>query len=185
MKITEIETIPVQVPINPQRAIRGALGGHTVSPFLLIRMHTDEGVTGLGEVSCTPVWSGEDQVTAAHLIRNFFFPLLQGEDPTQVERLTAKMRRVAANPFTKAGLEMALWDILGKTAGLPLYRLWGGAVRDFVPTKFSVSGQEPAKAAADKPKKERKARKPRGGMLMTRAACVKKMLRPVELMTPK
>jgi L-alanine-DL-glutamate epimerase-like enolase superfamily enzyme len=147
MKITEIETIPVQVPINPQRAIRGALGGHTVSPFLLLKIRTDEGVTGLGEVSCTPIWSGEDQVTAAHLIRNFFFPLLQGEDPTQVERLSVKMRRVAANPFTKAGLEMALWDILGKTAGLPLYRLWGGAVRDFVPTKFSVSGQEPAKAA--------------------------------------
>ena len=148
MKITRIETIPVQIPINAERAIRGSLGAHTVSPFLLIKIHTDEGIAGLGEVSCTPIWSGEDQVTASHFIREYLAPAIEGEDPTQIERLTAKCRqRLAANPFTRAGVEMALWDILGKAARLPLYRLWGGAVRDFVPTKFSISGLEPAKAA--------------------------------------
>ncbi|MEO7146005.1 MAG: enolase C-terminal domain-like protein, partial [Bryobacteraceae bacterium] len=50
-------------------------------------------------------------------------------------------------PFTKSGLEMALWDILGKALNLPLYRLLGGPVREFVPTKWSVSGLEPARAA--------------------------------------
>ena len=147
VKIIRIETIPVQIPINPKRAIRGSLGAHTVSPFLLIKIQTDEGIVGLGEVSCTPIWSGEDQVTADHFIRNFLAPALVGEDPLQIERLTARCRRrLAANPFTKAGVEMALWDILGKAAGVPLYRLWGGPVRDFVPTKFSVSGLEPEKA---------------------------------------
>jgi len=148
VKITHIDTIPVQVPIHPKRAVKGSLGAHTTSPFLLLKIHTDEGITGLGEVSCTPIWSGEDQVTADHFIRDFIAPMLQGEDPTHVERLTSKLRRtVAANPFTKAGVEMALWDILGKVAGLPLYRLFGGPVREFVPTKFSVSGLEPDKAA--------------------------------------
>jgi muconate cycloisomerase len=52
-------------------------------------------------------------VTAAHLIRTYLEPLMIGEDPTAIERLTARLRRgVAANPFTKAGLEIALWDIL-------------------------------------------------------------------------
>jgi L-alanine-DL-glutamate epimerase-like enolase superfamily enzyme len=148
LKILRIETIPVQIPINPERAIRGSLGAHTVSPFLLVKIHTDEGITGLGEVSCTPVWSGEDQLTAGHFIRDLIAPQLEGENPTEIERLTARLHRcVAANPFTKAGVEMALWDILGKAAGLPLYRLWGGPVRDFVATKFSVSGLEPNKAA--------------------------------------
>ena len=148
MKITHIETIPVQVPINPQRAIRGGRGYHIVSPFLLLKVHTDADITGLGEVSCTPGWSGEDQVTAAHFIKSFLAPLLVGEDPTAVEQLALKLRTgVAGNPFTKAGLEMALWDILGKSVGLPLYRLLGGPVRAFVPTKFSVSGLEPDKAA--------------------------------------
>ncbi|MBI1298125.1 mandelate racemase, partial [bacterium] len=68
MQISKIETIPVQVPINPHRAIRGGRGVHTVSPFLLVKIHTDEDIIGLGEVSCTPVWSGEDQMTSAHFI---------------------------------------------------------------------------------------------------------------------
>lgn len=149
MKITRIETVPIQIPINPDRAIRGGRGAHTVSPFLLVRVHTDEGLTGLGEVSCTPGWSGEDQVTAAHLIARYIAPRLIGEDPTEVERLTATIRTaVANNPFTKSGLEIALWDLLGQSVGLPVYRLLGGPVRAFVPTKFSVSGLAPERAAA-------------------------------------
>ncbi len=149
MKITRVETIPIQIPINPQRAIRGGRGAHTTSPFLLVKVHTDEGITGLGEVSCTPGWSGEDQVTAAHFIRNLIAPQLVGQDPGEIERLTAKMNKtgVANNPFTKAALEMALWDILGKSVGQPVYKLLGGKVREFVPTKFSVSGLEPERAA--------------------------------------
>ncbi|WP_127588700.1 mandelate racemase/muconate lactonizing enzyme family protein [Paenibacillus koleovorans] len=148
MKITAIETIPVQVPIHPERAIRSGRGSHIVSPFLLVKVHTDEGITGLGEVSCTPGWSGEDQVTAAHFIRNFLAPLMIGENPLHIEALTQRIqKRIAHNAFTKAALEMALWDILGKTAGLPVYRLLGGPVREFVPTKFSITGVEPEKAA--------------------------------------
>ena len=148
MKIARLETIPVDVPIDPNLAIRGSIGTHSVSPFLLVKVHTDEGITGLGEVSATPRWSGEDRVTAAHFIADMIAPQLVGENPLDLERLSQRLRRaVAANPFTKAAVEMALWDILGKAAGLPLYRLLGGPVREFVPTKWSISGCEPARAA--------------------------------------
>lgn len=148
MVITGIETIPVRVPIDERLAIRAKGGTHSVSPFLLVRVHTDEGIEGLGEVSCTPRWSGEDQFTAAHFIATIFEPFLKGEDPREIERLAARMRQsLAGNPFTKAAVEMALWDILGKTVGLPVYRLLGGPVRESVPTKWSISGQRPERAA--------------------------------------
>jgi muconate cycloisomerase len=148
MKITHIECTPVRLPIRPEVAIRAKGGTHSVSPFLLVRIHTDEGVYGLGEVSCTPRWSGEDQFTAANFIRTILEPALTGEDPRDIERLTVRMRgALAGNPFTKAALEMALWDILGKLAGLPVYRMLGGPVREFVPTKWSISGVEPERAA--------------------------------------
>ncbi|HEY2932708.1 MAG TPA: enolase C-terminal domain-like protein [Acidobacteriota bacterium] len=148
MKITRIESIPVQVPIKQELMIRASRGSHSISPFLLVRIHTDEGVTGLGEVSCTPAWSGEDHTSAAHFIHYYFEPLLHHEDPTEIEPLCQKInRKVAGNYFTKAAVEMALWDIEGKHRGLPLYRLWGGPAREFIPLKFSVSGVEPAQAA--------------------------------------
>jgi L-alanine-DL-glutamate epimerase-like enolase superfamily enzyme len=148
MKIMRVETIPIQVPIEPRRATKGARGSHLTSPFLLVKVHTDEGLIGLGEVSCTPGWSGEDQTTAAHVIAEYLAPRLIGEDPRAVERVTGVIRSgVANNPFTKSGLEIALWDLLGKSVGLPVYRLLGGPVREFVPTKYSVSGLAPERAA--------------------------------------
>lgn len=147
MKITSIEKIPVRVPIRSEFQIRGAIGLHVESPFLILKVHTDEGVTGLGEVSCTPVWSGEDSTTATHIIGSFLEPALVGEDPRDIERLTIKMRRAVANhPFTKSGIEIALWDILGKVCGVPVYRLLGGAVRESVTIKMSVSGTDPVRA---------------------------------------
>jgi L-alanine-DL-glutamate epimerase-like enolase superfamily enzyme len=149
VKITRIETIPVRVPLKPQLAIRSGRGGsHTASPFLIIKVHTDEGLIGLGESSCTPRWSGEDQVTGAHLIHTYLKPLLVGSDPLALDELANKFRLAfAGNYFTRAAVEMALWDIAGKAAHKPLYELLGGKLREFVPTKWSVSGVDPSRAA--------------------------------------
>jgi muconate cycloisomerase len=148
VKIRQIETIPVSVPIRPDVAITSSLGSHTRSPFLLLKVHTDEGLIGLGEVSSTARWSGEDHATAQRVIREYLAPALIGEEALDIEAAVKKMgRALAANPFTKAGVELALWDILGKAANLPLYRLLGGAVREVVPLKFSISGASPLKAA--------------------------------------
>ena len=148
MKITRIESTPVAVPLVPDRIIAGSRGTHSRSPFLIVQVHTDTGLVGLGEVSCTPGWSGEDSVTAAHIIAAYIEPALVGADPRAPEGLwPALSGAVAGHQFTKAGVEMALWDIAGKAAGLPVYRLLGGPVRPEIPTKFSVTGTEPEHAS--------------------------------------
>lgn len=149
MKIRAIEVIPVSVPIVPERITVGARGRHDRSPFLVIRISTDEGITGLGEVSCTPGWSGEDQMTAARFIDRVLAPRLLGQDPLRITHLASLMSMALANnPFTRAGIELALWDIAGKATGQPLYVLLGGKVREHVRTKYSVSGL-PADEAAE------------------------------------
>jgi muconate cycloisomerase len=149
MKITGIETIPVSIPIDAKRAVRGGGGAHLISEFVIVKVLTDEGITGLGEVSCTPIWSGEDYRNAIRVIDTYIAPALIGEDPRAIEAIGLKLKKsIANNPFTKAGVEIACWDILGKVTGLPVYRLLGGPVRDFVTTKFSVTGM-PAPIAAE------------------------------------
>jgi L-alanine-DL-glutamate epimerase-like enolase superfamily enzyme len=149
MKITSIETIPVSVPIVPERAVTGARGSHTRSPFLLVLVHTDAGLVGLGEASCTPGWSGEDSTIAAHAVSTYLAPAIRDQDPREVERLALLVdAAIAANRFAKAAVEMALWDLAGKAAGVPLHQLLGGRIRERVRTKFSISGRPPDEAAA-------------------------------------
>jgi muconate cycloisomerase len=148
VRITRVETIPVTVPIAPERAVSGARGSHTQSPFLLVLVHTDTEHVGLGEASCTPVWSGEDSTIAAHAIAQYLAPAVLDQDPRDIERLTLRLDgAIAANRFAKAAVEMALWDLAGKAAGIPVHQLLGGRVRDRVRTKFSVAARSPGEAA--------------------------------------
>src|SRR5947207_12272656 len=167
MKITGIETIPIRVPLRPDLAIKSGRGGfHSLSPFLLVKVRTDEGIVGVGEASCTPRWSGEDQITAAYFVESYFAPLLVGETLEDIERLNSIFASaVAGNFFTKSAVEMALWDIVGKAQGKPVWEIavsrepgagskksdsslpTPGSLLRPVPTKWSVSGVEPAKAA--------------------------------------
>jgi DNA-binding NtrC family response regulator/L-alanine-DL-glutamate epimerase-like enolase superfamily enzyme len=149
IKFTRVEKMPVQVQNSPELAIKSGRGGsHVKSPFLLVRMHTDAGLTGLGEVSCTPRWSGEDSTSAAHFISAYFSPLLIGRDPANLHGLNVQISTtIAGNHFTKAAIEMALWDLAGKVAGKPVYELLGGRIRQVIPTKWSISGVEPVRAA--------------------------------------
>jgi L-alanine-DL-glutamate epimerase-like enolase superfamily enzyme len=109
----------------------------------VVRIVTDEGISGYGEAE-----SFKPYITP-HVL--FFKPALIGEDPTNVERIMLKIRqRGAFKPWGSAvsAIEMALWDIAGKAAGLPVYKLLGGKIRDRVRVyngaiRFPMSGQSP------------------------------------------
>jgi muconate cycloisomerase len=112
-------------------------------------VHTDEGLVGIGEVNGSPDWSGETYLGAQAIIDLHLAPRLIGEDPRRIRHCMAKIGRTFANPFAKAGLEMALFDILGKALNAPLYQLLGGAVRAFaLPLRFPVMPVGPQESAA-------------------------------------
>jgi L-alanine-DL-glutamate epimerase-like enolase superfamily enzyme len=93
----------------------------------IVRVATDEGVSGYGEV--------EQYKPYLKPFILFFRDALIGEDPTNIERVMLKIRqRGAFKPYGSAvsAIEMALWDIAGKAAGLPVYKLLGGRIRDKV-----------------------------------------------------
>jgi len=115
----------------------------------VVRVVTDEGLSGYGEVEASKSY------LKPHVL--FYKPLLLGEDPTDVERVMLKIRRLGSfKPWGSAvsAIEMALWDLAGKAAGLPAYKLLGGKVRDRVRVynggvRYPMSGHSPADYAAN------------------------------------
>jgi L-alanine-DL-glutamate epimerase-like enolase superfamily enzyme len=109
----------------------------------VVRITTDEGISGYGEVESSKPY------LKPHIL--FYRELILGEDPTNVERVMLKIRRLGAfKPWGSAvsAIEMALWDIAGKAAGLPVYKLLGGKVRDKVrvyngAVRFPMAGSSP------------------------------------------
>ena len=109
----------------------------------IVRITTDAGISGYGEVENTKPY------LKPHIL--FYKQYLIGEDPTNVERVMMKIRRMGSfKPWgsSVSAIEMALWDIAGKAAGLPVYKLLGGKVRDRVlvyngGVRFPMSGHSP------------------------------------------
>jgi muconate cycloisomerase len=147
MKITRIDTIPVLVPIKAGMTMKTAHGEHVDSRYVIVRVHTDVGIVGLGEATVGPRWNGENATGCKAVIDEFLTPLLVGTDPLERSRIRAKMdEEIKLHPFAKAAIEMALFDIAGKLFKVPVYQLLGGAVRKSVPIKMVVGGFPPAQA---------------------------------------
>ena len=120
--------------------------------FVFVRLETDEGLVGWGEAACLggPTWSAESAESVAVTIERYVAPWLVGCDATGIEALRLEMaRRVQGNPFARAAVEMALWDLAGRALGVPVHRLVGGRVRDRVPLSWSLAVADPEEEVAE------------------------------------
>ena len=122
MKITAIETIHLA---------RGITVHAGPIQWLWVRVHTDEGVTGLGETY--------PFVIAEKAVVHRLASLLIGRDPLQIDRLWADMFLsvsyagwAGAEMRAISAIDIALWDLAGKVAGMPVYQLLGGASRESI-----------------------------------------------------
>ena len=141
LKITDLKVTPVAVPRGQiySRYSGGRPGSNTLTA-VIIEVSTDEGITGIGE-SPNPVGA---EVTK-NLIESTM-PMLVGENPLNVEQVKKKLYayynlthlHIHAANWALNGIDIALWDILGKVCKQPLYRLWGGAFRKKIPYYGSV-----------------------------------------------
>jgi len=147
MRITGLNATPVAVPFREDEV--WAYGGRRGLVSILLEVTTDEGVTGIGEAAAYP--STDIVLSVLRSIE----PLVVGEDPFTIERIMKRINIVgtwhhvkATNPGI-AAVEMACWDIVGKTCGQPLVNLFGGRVRDEVEYFYYVSQRSPDEVAAD------------------------------------
>jgi muconate cycloisomerase len=124
---------------------------HAVN-FVFVRVETRDGLTGWGEAACLggPTWSEESAESVAATVERYLAPWLKGRDAAAIEPLRLEMaRRVQGNPFARAAVEMALWDLNGRALGVPVHRLLGGRVRDRVPLSWSLAVADPEAEVAE------------------------------------
>ena len=170
MKITAIETIPVSLPVgkfedgmdkvggvnaparyNTGRPVRQPgdqnAGEHTLLSNVIVKIHTDGGVTGIGEAACDTT---EPVDVVRSMIDRHMVPRLVGQDPLNWEVLIDLVSWDAprgATRFSTSGIDLALHDLVGKALGVPVYTLLGGCRRERVLASIEVPRNTPEKMA--------------------------------------
>jgi muconate cycloisomerase len=154
MKITGMKTMVVTLPMRRPHftAVRA-----TERRFVIVRVETDKGIVGYGEATVLKEWGGshmryygESYRTVQHMILDYLAPGLEGEDPFDIEKIHFRMDRIVkGHPYAKAAIDMALYDIMGKALGVPVYDLLGGLYRREVPLCHSISLLPPDEAETE------------------------------------
>ncbi|MCV0425039.1 MAG: cycloisomerase [Roseibium sp.] len=139
----KIESIRVHRILIPAKAVHshgsGDVAGINVA---ILEITTDTGITGWGEASPWPVFTGTSEGCAAAL-HVHLRPHLIDQDPVQVEKhMSMADKVIVGHPEAKAALEMALLDITGQICGLSVCELVGGKMRDSMGMSFSVANPD-------------------------------------------
>ncbi|MBW2149367.1 MAG: hypothetical protein JRI22_20405 [Deltaproteobacteria bacterium] len=139
MKIEKVELFYKDVPcIRAHYMSVGILPKK--SPILIVKIFTDEGIIGYGDLTSFAPYVGEDFLTAAHTIKRYLVPNLIGIDPFDIEEAHRRMdMAVYANHYAKTAIDVALYDIMGKALGVPVYKLLGGKCREKMLVSWTVA----------------------------------------------
>ncbi len=124
MKITKVEAIPFAIPyLHPLKFASGAVH---VAEHILVRVHGEDGVIGQAEAPPRPFTYGETQASIKAVVEGIFAPQIIGLDILDREKVQTRINRTVGNPCAKGALDIALWDLIGKSLGVPVNRLLGG-----------------------------------------------------------
>lgn len=131
MEIVDVQVTPVHVRM--EAPLLWSMGVETGTTRTIVELVTDEGIVGIGET-----YGGATTAAAILAAKDLFI----GSDPMEIQRLISRfevfrvtseqMAQAATMKYVAAGVEMAVWDLIGKALDKPLYKLWGGD-HSFVP----------------------------------------------------
>ena len=144
MTITHIEIYRYTIPMVPFTIATGTMKN---AQNLFIRIHTSEGITGVGECSAFPMIAGETQATCYEMAKDFA-ALWKGKPASDITGRLAELDLFTAGNYTaKSAFDLALYDIAAKRAGQPLYKYLGGE-KKLIESDLTIGIDTPEKMAA-------------------------------------
>jgi muconate cycloisomerase len=134
MKITAIELCHISIPFAKPYALSKTYGTLSHAHAVIFKIHTDEGIVGLGEADPLNPFTEETPASVMVVTRDVIAPLLMGQDPCRISALESKLDNgVHSNLTARGAVNMALYDIAGKFYDIPAHMLLGGAIHTELP----------------------------------------------------
>ncbi|NYE05733.1 muconate/chloromuconate cycloisomerase [Bacillus niacini] len=139
MKIVDIETIAVRVPLI--KPFKAAYGVRDTADFVLVKVFADNGLEGIGEAATIPIYDEGSQASAVFAINRYLKPLLIGQDPRKIGLIHEMMdKAIKGERYAKSAVDYALYELTAKYFNLPVYQLLGGKNRDIQVTAVLSAG---------------------------------------------
>ena len=148
MKVDRVELLLLRLPYV--HYFETSFGREESKTFIVVRVYAG-GLSGYGEVAAdkNPYYSYETTSTAWLMLKEYFVPLVLGGAPADPEGFCRLAQRYRGHPMAKAGMELALWDLVAKSQGRPLWKVYGG-IREEIPSGVSVGIQETVEQLTDR-----------------------------------
>lgn len=150
VKIVKIEIKKLTVPLINPYVLSKEYGIEVDSTILVVSVYTDNGIVGYGECDPWPLFTGDTADICAIVLRDMIGPKLIGKDPRNIQEIHYIMdRTIRNNHLAKSAIDMAAYDILGKSTKLPVHTLLGGKMRSEIDVMWSVGGSTPEECAEE------------------------------------
>jgi muconate cycloisomerase len=143
-RIEKVETVHIALPTRRAHKWTGLTGN--IGVFVLVRLTGDNGVVGWGEAPVVKDWGGdygryfgETPGTTKYIIETYLAPAVIGAEASNFAGLHRRMETaIKGYPYAKASLEMAAYDLAGRSLGIQVHTLLGGCVREAIPVTHSI-----------------------------------------------
>jgi muconate cycloisomerase len=144
VEIDRIELFRISIPFAKPYALSKAYGTLRDAQAVIFKVHTNEGIIGLGEADPMNPFTEETPGTVMAVTRDTLGPRLLGQDPTRAAALESMLdAAVQGNPTARGAVNMALCDILGKSRSIPAHLLLGGVQRSEIPILWGTGSGTP------------------------------------------
>ncbi len=148
MRITKVEAFPFSLKYKPGFELMVHYGVIDSMQNYVVKLHTDDGLVGYGEAAPLPInnpTAFEDAVSAFGELSK----VVIGEDPFNIRGIHQKMDPIEADGAVKGGIDFALYDLMGKAANQPVYKLLGGTYSGPLPMHYTLSIRTPDEMAQE------------------------------------
>jgi muconate cycloisomerase len=149
MKITALELFHISIPFAKPYKLSRVYGTRYNAEAVILKLHTDEGIIGLGEADPLNPFTDETPATVMIVMRDLIASHLIDRNPIHLNAIESDLdRRVHGHLLARGAVNMALFDIVGKAYQLPAYMLLGGIYQDKLPLLAPIGSGTPEEDAA-------------------------------------